>query len=133
MTEQPLAPPPPAPPRTVTVSLPTVLAVVLVTVAALAVFLLLNRVNVDGDQIEGPITDDLTQMFGEGVTVTCPDRVSGGKGKIIDCSAVLPSGRQAEVFVTLADTDGHFTFQVEPSAVAAEMQEKVRRDMQAGQ
>lgn len=121
---------PAARPRTQTTPWVALGAVVLLVVGALLGVQtgLVPRGVLDPVAVERAVEKHFEQVLEGDVGVTCPNRIWRQKGRITDCSARLPSGRSADVYVEQVDTGGHFRFQADTTALAAEVQEKIDRD-----
>jgi hypothetical protein len=78
--------------------------------------------------VEDAIGRHLASALEGDVQVTCPDTILQQKGRVTDCSAELPSGRRAAVYVEQIDTGGHFRFETDTVALGDELQDKIARD-----
>lgn len=81
-----------------------------------------------GYQIEPVIEKNLSETFDGRVEVDCPERIWQQKGRITDCTATMPSGREGQVYVEQVDAGGHFRFELERGVAAAEIQDKIQQD-----
>lgn len=81
-----------------------------------------------GAALKVPIERHFEQVLEGNVVVTCPDKIPKQKGRITDCSAQLPGGHTAAVYVEQIDNDGHFRFEADRGALSAALQQKIEED-----
>lgn len=67
---------------------------------------------VDSGDLESKISDNIKQQVGQKVKVDCPSDITAKKGKVVNCTIALPSGKKVKAVVTLKDDNGKFSYTV---------------------